>query len=683
MKKMIIGTLVFTLLTSANVFAKTSTTHINDLSKLDDITQTIQERADFITEYLNVTSIQYAVSIDGDVVISSNSGVYSKTQDTDLTNESMYAIGSISKMYVTTAIMQLVEDGKINLDTPLYEYIENFTMIDERYKDITVRMLLNHSSGLYGSTFINAFTVEDTSTLSKELFLEQLSTQTLKANPGEFSVYCNDGFTLAEILVEQITQLSFTEYIHQNITIPLNLHNTKTPIDEFNIDNLAKVYNTVSGEEMPRDTVEHIGTGGIYSTAEDLVKFGQIFAMENDIISENSRENISNKEYTNGFWTKETNSVMTYGLGFDNVDLYPFNQYGIDAYSKSGDTLLSHSNLTILDKENIVIAVVSSGGSSVINQMLSNSIASDFLDTELEYTIMFDQEEVDIMPIEVLENSGLYISGFGMYDIKIYDDSTLEFYNIFTENKSNFTYSKDGYFISDDKLSRLSFEKLDNGNTYIYLTQLTNILPINLSNATGSFLAQKVKPNELSDNLTKNTWENRDGDIYFGISDGHMNQLYSSTIPIARFVYDDLLNGYLLNAVIVDENSAINYTNIPIINGRDSMDYKFYQENDIEFLDVNGRLYINSSSIDTMPISNYFEITISDVAKYLKIPEDLHNKTIDVTLPENSAYAIYDEFGMIINFTSVTGNTSSIINNGGYILFVGDEGATFEVSLSH
>ena len=60
--------------------------------------------------------------------------------------DKIYGVGSVSKVYVTTAVMQLVEQGKVDPDAPMTDYIDDFKMADVRYKDITVRMLMNHTS---------------------------------------------------------------------------------------------------------------------------------------------------------------------------------------------------------------------------------------------------------------------------------------------------------------------------------------------------------------------------------------------------------------------------------------------------------------------------------------------------------------------------------------------------------
>ena len=107
------------------------------------------------------------------------------TGDTD--TDHIYGVGSVSKVYVTTAVMQLVEQGKVDLDLPVTEYIDDFTMADERYKDITVRMLMNHSSGLAGTSVKNFFLYGDNDYVATDSVLKNLKTQSLKADPGEYA----------------------------------------------------------------------------------------------------------------------------------------------------------------------------------------------------------------------------------------------------------------------------------------------------------------------------------------------------------------------------------------------------------------------------------------------------------------------------------------------------------------
>jgi CubicO group peptidase (beta-lactamase class C family) len=133
-------------------------------------------------------------------------------------SDSVLNIASVSKMYVTTAAMQLVDKGLVNLDAPVTDYIPDFKMADERYKDITVRMLMNHTSGLMGSIYEGALLFDEKSSDYHDSFLNKLSKESLKSNPGSFNCYCNDGFTLLEILIERVSKMSFTDYLKEYIT---------------------------------------------------------------------------------------------------------------------------------------------------------------------------------------------------------------------------------------------------------------------------------------------------------------------------------------------------------------------------------------------------------------------------------------------------------------------------------
>ncbi|HBE08956.1 MAG TPA: serine hydrolase, partial [Lachnospiraceae bacterium] len=142
-------------------------------------------------------------------------GVSTLSDETSVGNASgdhFLNIGSVSKVYTVTAVMQLVDQGKVDLDSPLTTYIPEFRMADERYKDITVRMLMNHTAGFMGTMYGGALLCDEGSTEYHDRFLENLSIERLKYTPGEYNCYSNDGFTLQEILIEKVSGMSFTDY---------------------------------------------------------------------------------------------------------------------------------------------------------------------------------------------------------------------------------------------------------------------------------------------------------------------------------------------------------------------------------------------------------------------------------------------------------------------------------------
>ena len=114
--------------------------------------------------------------------------------------DDLYNVGSVSKIYVTAAVMKLVQEGRVSLDEPVRRYLPHWKLADARCREITVRMLLNHSSGIPGTNLHDHLAPEE----GEDLFTGRYrntpaywQTVKLRARPGSFSGYCNDGFDLA------------------------------------------------------------------------------------------------------------------------------------------------------------------------------------------------------------------------------------------------------------------------------------------------------------------------------------------------------------------------------------------------------------------------------------------------------------------------------------------------------
>ena len=141
-------------------------------------------------QYGRATSLQYAVC-EGDALLTSGAVG-------DAPEGALYGIGSVSKVYTAAAAMKLVDDGLLVRDAPVCEVLPDFTMADARYRDITLRMLLDHSSGLMLAGMKDAFLFDDPQdTAAVDGLLDELASQRLIADPGEYSMYCNAGFMLA------------------------------------------------------------------------------------------------------------------------------------------------------------------------------------------------------------------------------------------------------------------------------------------------------------------------------------------------------------------------------------------------------------------------------------------------------------------------------------------------------
>src|SRR5699024_6207414 len=310
------------------------------------LAQSAQTAAEAALQYGGADSVSYALWKDGEIVLTGSAGAYSRTEDRALTDDVLYGVGSISKTYTAVLMMTLVEEGKVDLDQPVTTYLPEFTMADPRYEDITVRMLLNHSSGLMGSAGPSSFLFGDGAHDASDDLLERLSTQTLQADPGAYSVYSNDSYTLAQLVIEAASGMDYGAYLHEAVIEPLGLENTFLPADNVAADRFARTY--LSAEDnraLPTETVAALATGGVYASASDLAAFGGALCGEG-LLTEASLEAMAADEYLRGMWPEDSEGdALAYGLGWDSVHMFPFNQSGIQALVKGGDTLVYHSGL--------------------------------------------------------------------------------------------------------------------------------------------------------------------------------------------------------------------------------------------------------------------------------------------------------------------------------------------------
>ncbi len=672
-RKTVFAALLVVLLLSLVSFAMAG-----DTNSLADQAQQI---AGLIVSDHGATSVQYAMIDNGCIVLSGASGVYSKAENRAITKDSMYGIGSTSKMFVSAAVMVLYDQGLIDIDTPLTAYIPEFVMDDPRYKEITPRMLLNHSSGLYGSTFSNTFLFDDNSTQSHDTLLEKLAGQHLKASPGEMSEYCNDGFTLLELLVEHVSGISYTEFIAQHFSKPLGLFNTKTPHDDFDHQRLVKTYLPYFIGALPTDTVNVLGTGGLYSTAEDLCKFSQVLMGKfPGILSEQATLLMQEEEYKSGIWVDyEGDNLMAFGLGWDTVHSFPFGDYGITALTKGGDTYLFHSSLVVLPQLNIAMAVVSSGGSSSVDcafasTMLQELLLAKGIINQLTPQRVLTAPEKAEMPVALEAYSGLYINVTSEINIRvkggILTQSTLD-----GNVNVDYVYTDDGTFVSKDGSTALQFSLQRDGNIYLQSSQYKVYPGIGHLTAT-LFLYVKAEPTTIDPDVLA-TWSERAGKKYYIVSEKSSSQEYfanmgTSTIQLNGSFSDGFARGADL---IIDYNSAVN-----VVKFRDTADLIFHIKNGTEYMEVNDLLYIREDCIPAINSeTTSYTIQENGYAQYYAIDTALAGKKMTVTIPDGAAYIVYDQYDLCVNYTTVSKESVTVLPENGKIAFIGDPNDTFTI----
>ena len=167
--------------------------------------------------------------LDGDAVEVAGFGIANVETGVPVTPETLFQIGSISKIFTTTLIMTLVEEGKLDLDTTVITYVPTLPLADENARNsITIRHLLTHMAGFYGDRFDDQGRGDDALAKAVAAFGD-LPQQTA---PGDVYTYCNAGFDLAGRAAELVTGQGFEALMRERVFGPLGMERATYFSDE-------------------------------------------------------------------------------------------------------------------------------------------------------------------------------------------------------------------------------------------------------------------------------------------------------------------------------------------------------------------------------------------------------------------------------------------------------------------
>lgn len=216
------------------------------------------------------------VADDDDVQVAAT-GITNVTTGVPVTERTLFQIGSISKVWTATLAMSLVDEGLLDLDEPVVTYLPEFGEgPDRRTSLITMRHLLTHTSGLECDLFADTGRGDD----SLRKHLPMLANSTLMYAPGDLWSYCNSGFILAGLVLEQLTDTVWETLIEERISKPLGLPSVATLPEQALLHSAAMGHVHEHGEPFKRADAWHfprvVGpAGSIATTAAELLAFAR------------------------------------------------------------------------------------------------------------------------------------------------------------------------------------------------------------------------------------------------------------------------------------------------------------------------------------------------------------------------------------------------------------------------
>jgi len=252
-------------------------------------TQDIESKVDeYINPYLKMGTFSGSVLIarKGIILLSKGYGMANYENDVPNTLQTKFRLGSVTKQFTATSIMQLQEKGLLNVDDPISKYLQDYPNGEK----ITLHHLLTHTSGIPNFTSFPEY--QETMMLPSpvEKTIERFKYKPLEFTPGEKFKYSNSGYILLGYIIEKVSGKSYEDYLKENIFQPLNMMDTGYDHHRPLIKHRASGY--VLGTNglvnaVYIDMSTPYAAGGLYSTVEDLYLWDQALYTEK-LVSRNS-----------------------------------------------------------------------------------------------------------------------------------------------------------------------------------------------------------------------------------------------------------------------------------------------------------------------------------------------------------------------------------------------------------
>lgn len=281
-----------------------------------DYSNANQQVDDFFAGFTNSETPGGAVIIlqDGEILYQSAYGLANLDDGTPLTTDHIFHIASVGKQMTALGIMILSEEGSLNYDDPVGNYVPE---VQQFGNDFTIRRLLTHTSGMpdYDDAIQEALYARADEPTNEDLAVVLSEMEELPSTPGDAFEYSNPGYDLLAIVIERVSNQSFPEFMQTRIFDPLGMtHTFSLPNASRRADPMVAIsYTGEYGEPeaYPSDDLDNLyGSGSIYTTIGDMARYDEYLYTEKLVSQSILAEAFQPSELNDG-------SSEPYGFGWE------------------------------------------------------------------------------------------------------------------------------------------------------------------------------------------------------------------------------------------------------------------------------------------------------------------------------------------------------------------------------
>lgn len=261
-----------------------------------------------LMEKQKIVGLSLAVIKNGKPLVNKGYGLANVELNVPVTSESVIRLGSVSKQIFTTAIMKLMEEGKLGIDDPVHKF---FPDAPETWRPIAIKHLMSHTSGLQREApGYDNFKIQPDLDVIKSAYSLPLVFQ-----PGEKYQYCNVAYFMLAEIIKQVSGMPWQDYIHNKLFVPAGMNNS------YMTDFYRIIPNRAEGYMHTHDTLINATamlairpSGGFLSTSSDMIKWNKVLTEKKIILKKENWEklwqpviktsdNTASKEYYGFGWT--------------------------------------------------------------------------------------------------------------------------------------------------------------------------------------------------------------------------------------------------------------------------------------------------------------------------------------------------------------------------------------------
>jgi len=290
----------------------------------------VDEKMDELLSEYNVPGIAILVIENGEPIVKKGFGFADVDKNVPMTPEHGFNIGSISKMFTTWGIMALVEAGKLDLDSSIQHYLTRWEIPNSDFdaSKVTIRQLLSHSAGFTVHGYPGFPPSENLPTLEESLNGENGPIRdnepvVLISEPGSTFKYSGGGFTVLQLIIEEVSGQPFSDFMDELLFKPLNMNMTSFDLSNIILANSASAYDEDSNPiYLERFTAQ--AAAGLHTTLDDLSLFTHHIHSTPTIISKESFElittpiSVSNGRYALGHMAMKMGPISVVGHAGSN-----------------------------------------------------------------------------------------------------------------------------------------------------------------------------------------------------------------------------------------------------------------------------------------------------------------------------------------------------------------------------